>query len=304
MFTIMRLPKLKSKINSWFLLNFSGIVIAATVVSAVQVADAIRNSPSANAWLRDNADSVGRLAMFESSGRLDVYNGSCCYGVLQMNNANIRAYAGVSPAVFQTWSLDQQVNAWSQLTVAALAAKAPTALANMNSFDGRAVNGEMVLSCVQLGIGNCQRMINSGSCNGFADINGTTICSMADQVSAGAAGPAPVTPSTPKPTTPSTSSGGTYKPSEKPCISQGGDCLSATQAMEQGFNSGSGVSMAQMRKTIIAVTVSLIALFTVYLVSNVWINYSKGIIEKAELVNYVQKSILLALGFFVFLSLI
>ena len=79
-------------------------------VTAADVANAVRNSPNASPWLRANADAVGSLAMFESGGRLGIYNGSCCYGVLQLNTQNIKDYADVKPAVFQTWSLQQQVD--------------------------------------------------------------------------------------------------------------------------------------------------------------------------------------------------
>lgn len=154
-------------------------------VTAADVANAIRNSPNASPWLRANADAVANLAMFESGGRLGVYNGSCCFGVLQMNRTNIRAYAGVSPEVFRTWSLQDQVNAWSRLTDDALRSRVPRALIAMGTFDGRPVDGNLVLACVQLGIGNCQRMIQSGRCSGFADRNGTTICAMADRTVAG-----------------------------------------------------------------------------------------------------------------------
>ena len=85
-------------------LLWMGVAFAA-VVTAAQVADAIRNSPTASPWLRANADAVGSLAMFESGGRTDVYNGSCCYGVLQMNRANIRRYAQVSYEEFRNWPL-------------------------------------------------------------------------------------------------------------------------------------------------------------------------------------------------------
>jgi hypothetical protein len=57
----------------WWLLVLS-LAAYAAAVTAEQVAAAIRSSPTASAWLKANADAVGRLAMFESSGQLDVYN--------------------------------------------------------------------------------------------------------------------------------------------------------------------------------------------------------------------------------------
>ncbi|MBX7020728.1 hypothetical protein EX238_21000, partial [Providencia rettgeri] len=172
----------KQLLPAWLVNAVSAVAIAAALVTATQVADAIRNSPNASPWLKANADAVGRLAMFESSGQLDVYNGSCCTGILQMNKKNIRKYAETSPEDFKTWDLQSQVDAWSKLTTEAMQARAPKTLAGLGTFDGREIDGDMVLACVQLGIGNCQKMINSGSCNGFADINGTTICKMADRI--------------------------------------------------------------------------------------------------------------------------
>lgn len=158
-------------------------IAIAAVASADQIKQAIANSPYANQWLKDNAQAVANLAInVESGGRTDIYNGSCCYGVLQMNTANIRKYAGMSTTAYKNADLQTQVDAWAKLTVQAMKAKAPQTLSKMTTFDGRPVTGEMVLACVQLGIGHCQTMLNSGSCSGFADINKTTICKMADKM--------------------------------------------------------------------------------------------------------------------------
>ena len=214
-------------------------------VTAADVANAIRNSPNASPWLRANADAVANLAMFESGGNLGIYNGSCCYGVLQLNTQNVKDFAKVEPAVFQTWSLQQQVDAWSKLTTQMLATKPPASLVALGKFDGRTVDGNLVLSCVQLGVGNCQTMINSGKCTGFADINGTTICTMADKMTGGSSGPAP-SPGSP----PIAGTGTSYNPSWTPssCVRDGsGGCMSMNAAIAAGFQSGSGISMAKLR---------------------------------------------------------
>lgn len=162
------------------------VVALAAIVSAADIVTAIQNSPNASPWLKQNAQAVANLAInVESRGDTNAYNGSCCYGVLQMNRKNIETYAGVSPEVYRNQSLQQQINAWTKLTTSALNSSVVQDLLALGTFDGRPVDGNLVLACVQLGIGNCQRMINSGRCSGFADSNGTTICGMADRMAGG-----------------------------------------------------------------------------------------------------------------------
>ncbi|OSZ45880.1 hypothetical protein BVZ31_00465 [Alcaligenes faecalis] len=292
----------KRLLPAWLVYAASAVAIAAALVTAAQVADAIRNSPNASPWLKANADAVGRLAMFESSGQLDVYNGSCCTGILQMNKKNIRKYAETSPEDFKTWDLQSQVDAWSKLTTEAMQARAPKTLAGVGTFDGREVDGDMVLACVQLGIGNCQKMINSGSCNGFADINGTTICKMADRIRNG-----PPTGNNGDPVDdiirPNPDQGGTYRPPVDPCIREGEGCLPLTESLEQGFASGSGVSMGNLRLIIFATSTAFVILILMSFITALFRNYSTGSIEKVELVSGVQKTIMIGMSFIVVMSL-
>lgn len=261
----------------------------AVTVTAEQIMAAVRAAPNATQWLRDNAAAVANLAIrVESSGNTEAYNGSCCYGVLQMNQTNIQAYTNLTPEQYRQSSLQTQVDAWVRLTADALRARAPRTLAGMGTFDGRAADAHLVLACVQLGIGNCQRMINSGSCSGFADSNGTTICSMADRL----AGVTPNPGTGPNPTNPGTpgngSGGGTvsapvpvYVPS---CIQDGyGGCVSITQAIDQGFAQGSGASMTDMKRLIYAIVATSIALVLLSSSRKTWRLFSKGRIPAASL---------------------
>lgn len=285
---------------AWFWMLLAALAIAQVIVTAAQVAQAIKDSPKASAWLKANADAVGRLAMFESSGNLSASNGTCCTGVLQMNKTNLAAYAHVTPEVYATWDLQSQVNVWAELTTDALQAKAPKTLAAMGTFDGREVTGDLVLACVQLGIGNCGKMINSGSCSGFADINGTTICKMSDYI----AGVAPTPEGVTGTTLPGVSSGGTYTPSSSPCIlDSDGSCMSMTASLKHGFQQGSGVTMEAMRAVIFAVSVATVIMIGISLMSGLWRNYSNGAIDKAELILYSKKAILIILVLYVVMSL-
>ncbi|RMX08153.1 hypothetical protein D8I35_03275 [Corticibacter populi] len=247
----------------WLGYLFIGLAIAATVTAA-QVADAIRNSSTASAWLKDNADAVGRLAMFESSGRTDIYNGSCCYGVLQMNTANIRA-SGYTTAEFQQLSLQDQVNAWSTIMSSALATRNPNTLAGMDTFDGRPVTGDLVLACVQLGIGNCGSMIRSGSCSGFADRNGTTICDMADHIAGNASG--------------STASGASSS-TNGIGAGYGGSAFSGTY--DGNFDTGSGVDSAKLKLYLQMALLSLTAMVIAGAMINSWRGYSRGALTLPE----------------------
>jgi hypothetical protein len=277
------------------------------IVTAAQVQQAILSSPNASAQLQGYAGAVGNLAMFESGGQLSVYNGSCCYGVLQMNNRNIASIVPpVTPAQFRTWSLQQQVNAWSTIMSDALRTYSARTLAGMGTFDGRPVSSSMVLACVQLGVGNCMTMIRSGRCSGFADINGTTICSMADRIDG---------------TTTPTNSGsnpGTGTGSPAPvstnltptsvinnCITDGyGHCISISAAMEQGFQTGSGRSMSDVRGFIQSLTVGITFLVCAWLALGLWREFTTGRIATADLVMGGRSVLMIAAAIFVVMTVV
>ena len=267
------------------------LIAWAVTVTAEQIIAAVRAAPAASQWLRQNAEAVANLAIrVESNGNTEAYNGSCCYGVLQMNRTNIQAYTNLTPEQYRQSSLQTQINAWVALTVDALRARAPRQLANMGTFDGRSADGNLVLACVQLGIGNCQRMINSGSCSGFSDSNGTTICSMADRLAGVTPNPGPGTnptnpggPGTPGPGTGDSVSAPVqvYVPS---CIQDGyGGCVSITQAIDQGFAQGSGATMSDMKRLIYALVAAFIALVLLSASRTSWRMFSKGRIPAISL---------------------
>lgn len=272
----------------WLFPSMAGLVMAA-VVSSADIVQAIQNSPAASPWLKANAQAVANLAMnVESGGNTTAYNGSCCYGVLQMNRRNIDHYARMSPEEYRALPLQAQINAWAALTTDALKASSVRQLIAMGTFDGRPVDGNLVLACVQLGIGNCQKMINSGRCSGFADRNGTTICSMADGM-ANTVGQ----PSSPAPdngTTPGsgTSTGG-WKPSDSCIRDSSGSCLPISEAMRQGFLQGSGVEMPTMKRHAELLAVSLVVLILAANLSALWRGYTDGRLSTSQLKGYVLK---------------
>lgn len=269
----------------WFL----PIVALAAVVSSADIVQAIQNSPNASAWLKANAQAAANLAInVESGGSTTAYNGSCCYGVLQMNRTNIDKYAGVTPEQYRNLSLQEQINAWSKLTTAALNAGIVNRLIGLGTFDGRPVDGNLILACVQLGIGNCQRMFNSGSCSGFADSNGTTICSMADRM---VYGQAPGTGGgTHPPTGNGAGSGGSSSSAgsgfESCPRDASGACMPISEALQQGFLEGSGTSMQNMRTQTGLLSTALCFLIVAAAMTGIWGQYAAGKISSPQLIRY------------------
>lgn len=260
----------------------SGVVLAA-MVSAADIAAAIQNSPSASTWLKQNAQAVAQLAInVESGGNTTAFNGSCCYGVLQMNRTNIARYANVTPEQYQQLSLQEQVNAWTQLTSKAMQSTAVTDLLALGTFDGRTVDGNLVLACVQLGIGNCQTMINSGKCSGFADRNGTTICSMADKIAG---------------TNTGGSSGGNTGGSGAGAGGSMDTPGRASVSMAEAFAQGSGMEMSVLKRNLQIIGISAVALILAAGLSGMWQMFSMGRMSTADLkLRTIQACILLSIA--------
>jgi len=153
-----------------------------TNYTADQIQAAVERANGYNGAIMSQA---GNLGMFESSGNAGVYNGTCCTGIFQINRSNLAAY-GLTPEQYANMSLDQQAQIWVNVTNSGANAGSVKELERMQSegktFDGQPVDSAMIEACIQLGTGNCQKMLNSGSCSGFKDSNGTSICDMADKI--------------------------------------------------------------------------------------------------------------------------
>lgn len=277
--------------------------------SSDQVMQAILNSPNASADIKAIAGSVGSLAMFESAGSMNVYNGSCCYGILQMSSTNIRNTTGLGAEEFRRLPLQDQVNAWATIMSQSMLSSPVKQLREMGTFDGRPVDGSMELACIQLGTGNCLTMIRSGKCSGFADTNGTTICAMADKIAAGMV----VTPKGPTIESRSHDSwfrrpDGVYEGPRfiSDCITDGyGRCLPMDQAVADGFRTGSGgVSMGELRQTIQMICIATTMLVLGAGLLGMWRMYTVGRLGKPELINGSRKAMLAALFVFVVLSVV
>ncbi len=158
--------------------------------SAAEISAAVQNS-TVNSTFKSYGNDIGSLAQFESGGNAGVYNGSCCTGLLQINQTNLRQF-GFTPQSYANADLQTQVDVWLKVTNqganTAPVRQLQALAASGGSFDGQKVDGATVLACIQLGTGNCQQMLRSGSCSGFADKNGTDICKMAQKIRNGSSG--------------------------------------------------------------------------------------------------------------------
>ena len=252
----------------------------AVIATYAQIVAAVRSSPTANAFLRANAEAVANLALRveNRSGDTTNYNGSCCSGILQMNATNIAAFAGVTPAVYRTMSLQQQVDAWTALTVSALGATSVNTLRRMTTFDGMPTDAYMQLSCIQMGIGNCQTMITSGRCEGWRDGNGTSICRMAAGMQGltytpgtGTGTPTPAPTPTPSSTSATNNSAFTATPGNYVPV---GSSVSAM--LDSSFTTGSGVSMGSVNTLIKTILASILVLLAIKASIGAWSQYHAG----------------------------
>jgi Protein of unknown function (DUF3262) len=261
------------------------LLALAAIVTQQDIINAILNSPTANQWLRDHATEIAALAMFESRGDTYVYNGSCCYGVLQMSGTNIRA-AGYTVDAFRNAPLQAQINAWSSMQSTALSDPTIAQLTGMSTFDGQPVDAAFVLACIQLGQGNCRTMLNSGSCGGFRDSNGTSICDMANQIrrNMGLPTAGPGTGTGTGTGTTGTSGGGTfYSPGMLPAATSPG----------QAFTSASGGNTpTYVSQQIALVAAALVAILVAWAAGGQWTNFVKGRIAMPMMANNISRGII------------
>jgi hypothetical protein len=193
-----------SRFGRAFLLAAILIGMPGTINLAVASYDLAQNVHVSNADIAASLERNGYAQSFSQaaanlssnvengSGDLGLYNGSCCTGVLQMNQANLLQYCHCTPTQYAGMTLDEQTKYWGQLTIDGFKSTTLQKLNAMTTFDGQPVDDALKLACIQLGTGNCNKMISSGSCSGFADSNGTSICTMAAKIRNGPPGSPPI----------------------------------------------------------------------------------------------------------------
>lgn len=151
---------------------------------------------SGNSYLSSNAATFAAMSYkVESGGNSAIYNGSCCTGLMQMNKSNLNDFCECTSAEYAALSGQDQINIYARYYESAGSASSVNTLlemqANGQTLGGYQVDGAMIASCIQLGVGNCQKSINNG-CSGVSSAEGgdgnVNICTMASKANGGTGG--------------------------------------------------------------------------------------------------------------------
>ena len=273
------------------------------VATRDEIVAAINAAPwlSRSTFLQGNAEAIAALALgVESGGHTGVYNGKCCYGVLQMDRRNIAWLGnGMTGEQYAQLPLQQQINMWVELTVRGESSSGFERLNNMinsgqTTFDGQPIDFAFQLSCIQLGGGNCNRVLRSGNCNSWTDGFGSSICAMANGIRRQMG----------QQTYPGGGGGGSSHPiATFECRhNPDGSCMSTSEAMHAAFREGSGVDMETLRKVLrmLLMGTALLAAGSGSLTA--WQSYTKGAIAQPAMIGYVTRATLLTLTVVVILT--
>jgi integrating conjugative element protein (TIGR03758 family) len=253
------------------------------MVTAAQVAAAMANSPLSPS-LKAYAADIGKLAInVESGGNLGVYNGTCCTGVLQVNKGGLAKYCDCTSEQYANMSLQQQVDVWARLTNANANNATVQGLMGMGSFGGRAVTGAMVLSCIQIGPGNCAKTIKAGTCatSAGSDGNGNNFCDFAAKIN-GAAGVGPVA-----------IDNGSAPSGATPPLLPSANYL--YPSAEEAFRAGAGVEVAQSKDAILSALSIAMFLWTAWVALAQYGSWRKGRIDLMTLQSNIIGSAVLTL---------
>jgi hypothetical protein len=158
------------------LMGFSAAAWACATYSAAEIAQAVQNSPSANAAMQSTSCMWGGAAKAESGGDTCASNGNN-FGVLQLNSGNLPA--GMSGQDYLNLGLQEQVDIWAAQTGGNFGTGYQQ-LANNTAIGGTTVTPGMLGACYQFGPAICKNDVafmqaNSGQCptpgNGGININ-------------------------------------------------------------------------------------------------------------------------------------
>ena len=257
------------------------------MVTAAQVAATVANSPLSPA-LKAYAADIGNLAInVESGGNLGVYNGTCCTGVLQVNAGGLEAYCHCSPQEYANMSLQQQVDIWAQVTNVNANNATVRQLMGLGSFGGQPVTGAMVLSCIQIGPGNCAKTVSAGTCatSAGSDGNGNNFCDFAAKINGGT-GSSPVM----------IGDGGTPSGAAPPLLPAANYQY---PSVEEAFLAGAGVDVGQSKDAILSALSVAMFLWSAWVALAQYLSWRKGRIDWMTLQNNIVSSTVLTLLVFV-----
>ena len=274
------------------------------VATREEIIVAVNAAPwlSRSGFLQGNAEAIAALALgVESGGHTGVYNGKCCYGILQMDRRNIAWLGnGMTGEQYARLPLQEQINMWVELTVRGEQSDGFRRLNRMinsgqTTFDNQPIDFAFRLSCIQLGGKNCDRVLQSGNCNSWKDGFGSSICAMANGIRRQMG----------QQTYPGGGGGGgaTHPIATFECRhNPDGSCMSVSEAMRAAFREGSGVDMETLRKVIRMLLMSTALLAAGSGTLTAWQSYAKGAIAQPAMIGYVKRATLLTLTVVVILS--
>ena len=209
----------------------AGVLPGGQSYSQSQVAGFFANS--SNPYLASNASSFAAMShnVEDPNGNTGTYNGSCCSGLMQINQTNLKNYCNCTPQQFATMSGQDQVNVYTkyyegEIQNSSGVKQLQQMQASGQTLGGQKVDGAMIAACAQLGAGNCAAAIRnncSSKANGSGGDGSVNVCTMAAKADNGAQVTAPpasstpsTTPSTSPTTSPSTTPGSSTSPSTSP----------------------------------------------------------------------------------------
>lgn len=184
-----------------------GAPARAEIISANDIARMIQNSTTTSSFMKQNAGLFAAIAVGQEStaaGRpgysnSTLFNGSCCYGIFQLNAAssapNVQTYGaqagygGLTGAAYAALSPAEQIDIYGKYEAATEAAvksimqmaaggNGPTLAADDEGVTSP-VDAAFIVACMQMGPGYCKDAINASSCNDAYDGNSQSICKFA-----------------------------------------------------------------------------------------------------------------------------
>ncbi|MDE2579116.1 MAG: hypothetical protein KGL46_09945 [Hyphomicrobiales bacterium] len=169
--------------------NFPG----GTTVQPCDTKNAFSNS--SNPTLANNSQYFADMSKFmeDPSQQTGLHN-SCCTGLMQMNQSNLKQFCGCTPEQYAQMSAQQQIDVYTKYFNSIQNTPGMTEMQKLadsgGTLGGHKIDEFDVIACAQMGPGNCAAAIKNG-CSSLALGQGgdgsVNVCTMADAVRSRAA---------------------------------------------------------------------------------------------------------------------
>lgn len=175
------------------------VTITSNIVSANDIATAITNSTTTSDFMKQNSALFAGIAVNQESqagsgtSNIGLYNGLCCYGVLQMSTENIAKYGaqyGITSGVaYASSDLQTQIDIYGQYEAAqeksiagvmqvAASGTGGTLMAD-DDGDTTRIDASYIVACTQIGVGYCNAAYKANDCKEAVDGGNVSICEYA-----------------------------------------------------------------------------------------------------------------------------